>query len=136
MASADVKGLEAKRLDRRDESRSVADKGRIAIVTLGSISVGRATLEPGWRWSEHVKPLAGTASCQVTHVGYVVSGRMHIKMDEGAARLDRNLPPGADRKHLAAAEGRAGIADSKRRRIGAALLASDAEEVGSGEAEE
>ena len=44
--------------------------------------IGRATFQPGWRWSESVKPIAGTDSCQVPHNGYVVSGRIHIKMDD------------------------------------------------------
>jgi hypothetical protein len=44
----------------------------------------RSVYEPGWRWSEHVKPIVGTDSCQATHVGYVLSGRMHIVMDDGA----------------------------------------------------
>ena len=47
-------------------------------------TVGQAVFEPGWRWSEHVKPIAGTESCQVSHLGYVVSGRMHVVMDDGS----------------------------------------------------
>ena len=59
------------------------DKGRMEVVTLGSATVGRATFEPGWKWSECVKPIAGTDSCRVAHLGYVVSGRMHVVMDDG-----------------------------------------------------
>ena len=46
--------------------------------------IGKATFEPGWRWSEHVKPIAGTDSCQSAHLGYVISGRQRVKMDDGS----------------------------------------------------
>lgn len=75
--------LMVKSLERPDETRSVADKGRIQLVTLGSVTVGRATFEPGWRWSDHVKPTAGTDLCQVTHTGYIVSGRQGLRMADG-----------------------------------------------------
>jgi quercetin dioxygenase-like cupin family protein len=45
--------------------------------------VGQGTFQPGWRWSEHVKPLSGTGSCQVDHIGYVLEGRMRVAMDGG-----------------------------------------------------
>jgi quercetin dioxygenase-like cupin family protein len=50
---------------------------------LGEITVGRGVLEPGWRWSEHVQPLAGTDSCEASHTGYVLSGRMRVAMADG-----------------------------------------------------
>ena len=53
------------------------------MVDLDGRMVGRATFEPGWRWSEHVKPLAGTDSCQAAHAGYFLAGRMRIRMDDG-----------------------------------------------------
>ena len=59
------------------------DKGRMEVVTVGDATVGRATFQPGWKWSECVKPIAGTDSCQVAHLGYVVSGRMRVVMDDG-----------------------------------------------------
>ena len=46
---------------------------------------GRGTFEPGWKWSEDVKPIAGTASCQAAHTGYVTSGRMHVAFDDGSS---------------------------------------------------
>jgi uncharacterized cupin superfamily protein len=52
-------------------------------VNLGSGPVGLGTFEPGWRWSNDIKPVAGTDSCQVEHLGYVLSGRMKIVMDDG-----------------------------------------------------
>ncbi len=75
--------LEAKNLGSPDETRPVADKGKVEIVKIGGVTVGRATFEQGWRWSEHVKPIAGTESCQAAHTGYVISGRMHVRMDDG-----------------------------------------------------
>jgi quercetin dioxygenase-like cupin family protein len=77
--------LEAKSLSQPDEVRAFEDnKGAVNIVTLGSGDVGLGTFEPGWRWSEHVKPKAGTASCQVQHIGYVMKGRMKVVMDDGS----------------------------------------------------
>ena len=75
--------LWGKTLDAPDERRRF-HKGKVDIVHLGSVTVGRATLEPGWRWSEHMKELAGTDSCEIAHVGCVLSGRNRIAMDEGA----------------------------------------------------
>jgi class 3 adenylate cyclase/quercetin dioxygenase-like cupin family protein len=76
--------LRRKRFDRPDEVRTV-EKGRIEIVELGELAVGRAVFQPGWRWSEHVRPIVGGDSCQVHHIGYVVSGRIHVEMNDGAS---------------------------------------------------
>lgn len=57
--------------------------GKIELVNLAEGAVGRATFEPGWRWSQHVKPIAGTESCQAAHTVYVISGRMKTVMDDG-----------------------------------------------------
>jgi mannose-6-phosphate isomerase-like protein (cupin superfamily) len=65
-----------------DERREF-DKGRFEVVEIGGMTVGRATYEPGWKWSEHVKPTAGTESCEVEHIGLVISGRAMIAMDDG-----------------------------------------------------
>ena len=72
-----------KSLDHPDESRAPSDRTRIDLVTLGEVTVGRAVFHPGWRWSDDVKPVAGTDLCQVTHVGYVVSGREGVRMADG-----------------------------------------------------
>jgi quercetin dioxygenase-like cupin family protein len=74
--------LEKRSLDQPDETRAV-DKGSAEVVELEGATVMRTTFQPGWRWSESVKPMVGTDSCQVHHVGYVVSGRMHVRMDDG-----------------------------------------------------
>jgi hypothetical protein len=77
MASAEQKDLNAS-----DETREF-EKGRLDLVNIGGGQVGRLTLEPGWRWSEHVKPLAGTEWCEAPHFQYHVSGRLHIVMTDG-----------------------------------------------------
>jgi hypothetical protein len=71
-----------KNISTPDETR-VFPKGRMEVMKLGELTFGRGVFEAGWKWSECVKPIAGTSSCMVHHNGYVVSGRMHIKMDDG-----------------------------------------------------
>jgi quercetin dioxygenase-like cupin family protein len=58
--------------------------GQLEVVETDTGPVGRATFNAGWRWSEHVKPIAGTDSCQAPHMGYVISGQMTVQMDDGA----------------------------------------------------
>lgn len=65
-----------------DEVRT-PPKTKVEVVKLGDKVVSKMTFEPGWKWSEHIKPTAGTDSCQVHHFGYQVSGVMHVKMDDG-----------------------------------------------------
>jgi hypothetical protein len=62
-----------KRFDEPDERR-VFEKGIFEIVNIGGITIGRATYQPGWKWSLHVAPTAGTKLCEVEHVGLVISG--------------------------------------------------------------
>lgn len=71
-----------KRFDEPDEVRTF-EKGKYEIVQLGGSTFGRATYQPGWRWSTHVKPLVETESCQVDHLGLVLSGRVKVRMDDG-----------------------------------------------------
>jgi mannose-6-phosphate isomerase-like protein (cupin superfamily) len=73
---------QSKSFDQPEETRSF-DNGKVDLVEIAGSQVGRAKLEPGWRWSEAVKPIVGTDSCQVAHVGYAISGRLHVKMDDG-----------------------------------------------------
>ena len=84
-------GLEVKAFDSPDEVRPFQAHGQVELVQLSSGPVGKGTFEPGWRWSNDVKPIAGTDSCQVEHVGYVLSGRMTVAMDDGS---ERELGPG------------------------------------------
>jgi mannose-6-phosphate isomerase-like protein (cupin superfamily) len=75
-------GVEARRFDSPDETRT-PDKTRVELVRMGNTSAARMTLEPGWRWSECIKPLVGTERCQLRHVGVVQSGRMQVMHDDG-----------------------------------------------------
>src|SRR5581483_5450141 len=74
---------QAKNFDQPEETRSF-DNGRVDLVELAGNKVGRINLEPGWRWSEAVKPIVGTDTCQVAHVGYAISGTLHVVMDDGS----------------------------------------------------
>jgi hypothetical protein len=74
---------EQKSLGKPDEVREFP-KGRLELVKIGGGVVGRAILEPGWRWSTCVKPLAKTQSCEAPHFQYHVSGVLRVKMDDGA----------------------------------------------------
>lgn len=78
MASA----AEQKRFDAPDETRTF-EQGVLQLIKVGGADIGRLTLQPGWRWSEHVKPLAGTEWCEAPHFQYHVSGVLHIVMSDG-----------------------------------------------------
>jgi hypothetical protein len=89
-----------KSFDEPDETRPI-DKGRVEIVNLDTGAVMRTIFEPGWRWSECVKPVVGGDSCQVDHIGYCVSGSLHAVMDSGEEIEFKSgdavhLPPGHD----------------------------------------
>ena len=71
-----------KRFENPDEIRTFS-KGRFEIIHLGGMTIGRATYEPGWRWSEHVGAAVGEKNCQIEHVGVVVSGRAAAAMTDG-----------------------------------------------------
>jgi len=62
-----------RRFEQPDEVRTFT-KGKFEIVKIGSMTIGRASYEPGWKWSEHVGPTMGATSCNVEHVGLVISG--------------------------------------------------------------
>jgi quercetin dioxygenase-like cupin family protein len=74
--------LTQKSFDTPDEVRRF-EKGSLEVVNIGERSVARARFEPGWHWAEHVKPLAQTQLCEVEHFGYVLTGRMRIRMNDG-----------------------------------------------------
>ena len=99
--AVNVSRVEIKSFDSPDETRRFEGKGQAAVVNVGGRTIGKGTFEPGWRWSENVKPIAGTDSCQVSHLGYVVSGRMTVRMDDGSEGSVRPgdvvaIPPGHD----------------------------------------
>lgn len=76
-------GMDSRSFDKADETRTF-ENGRIDIVHLAKGTVGRAVFEPGWRWSESVKPIVGTDSCEIAHLGYIVAGRLHVRMNDGS----------------------------------------------------
>lgn len=73
---------EVKSFGKPDEVREFPN-GRLEIITIGGVTVGRAVFEPGWQWSKSLQPLAKTASCEAPHFQYHVSGVLKIKMDDG-----------------------------------------------------
>ncbi|MDP9067626.1 MAG: cupin domain-containing protein [Actinomycetota bacterium] len=75
-------GITKKSFDSPDETRR-PDKTKVDVVNLESLTAARLDLQPGWRWSECVKPVAGTDSCQARHVGAVASGRLHVQHEDG-----------------------------------------------------
>jgi quercetin dioxygenase-like cupin family protein len=77
-----------KRFDAPDETREMT-RGRFEVVHIGGMTVGRATYEPGWRWSAHVGPTVGAALCSVAHVGLVVSGTATAAFEDGRVVLLR-----------------------------------------------
>ena len=97
---ANTEALQRKALSRPDETRSF-DKGNVELVTVNDVTFGRATLQPGWKWSTCVKPIAKTSSCQASHLQYHVSGRLHVVMDDGTQQEFgpgevSYIPPGHD----------------------------------------
>ena len=77
-------GITVKDFDQPDERRA-PDKTDLAIVEVGPIKLGRMTLQPGWRWSECIKPVVGGESCQVHHIGYCESGTLHVEHTDGTS---------------------------------------------------
>jgi quercetin dioxygenase-like cupin family protein len=93
-------GLAIERFESPTETRTF-EKGRLDVIEVGGMTIGRATYEPGWKWSEHVAPTAGTDTCQVEHVGMVVSGQAAVLMDDGTEMVMKpgdifHVPPGHD----------------------------------------
>jgi quercetin dioxygenase-like cupin family protein len=74
--------VDLKRFDHPDEVR-MFEKGKFEIVRIGGMTIGRATYQPGWKWSAHVGAALGKSSCDVEHVGLVISGRATAAMDDG-----------------------------------------------------
>jgi quercetin dioxygenase-like cupin family protein len=71
-----------KRFEQPDEVREFT-KGKLELVHIGGLTIGRASYEPGWRWSEHVGPSVGAARCHVEHVGMVLAGAATAAFDDG-----------------------------------------------------
>jgi len=78
-----MKKAERKNFGTPDEVRKFP-KGKVELLTIGGTTVGRAILEPGWRWATSVQPLAKTKSCEAPHFQYHVSGVLRVRMDDGS----------------------------------------------------
>lgn len=99
MANDETK-MTTRRFEAPDERRPFP-RGHMEVVALGGLSFGLTTFEPGWKWSESLKPLVGTESCRSEHLGYMLSGRLATRMDDGAETEFRegdlvHIPPGHD----------------------------------------
>lgn len=95
-----VSQLAVKSHDNPDEKRR-PDKTEVDLVSVDAYTIGRFTFEPGWRWSECIKPVAKTDSCQLSHVGYCVSGQLAVQTTDGgqiniASGDSYSIPPGHD----------------------------------------
>ena len=96
-----MKKMEAKYFSSPDEVRTF-EKGKVELVNIGGVMIGKATFEPGWKWSLHVKPIAKTDWCQAPHFQYLVSGKMHVVMEDGT---EADITPDSVSKLLAGHDG-------------------------------
>ena len=92
--------MQVKGFDNPDEIRTF-EKGRLELINIGGRMIGRGIFEPGWKWSDHVKPLVKTKSCEAPHFQYQISGTMKVVMDDGTEKETKAgeiswLPPGHD----------------------------------------
>jgi hypothetical protein len=83
-------GVEARSFDAPDETRT-PDKTKLEIVRVGGTTASRMRLQPGWRWSESIKPIVGGERCQMRHVGMLQSGTMHVVHEDGT---EQEITPG------------------------------------------
>ena len=93
-------GFTAKQFDSPDETRT-PDKSKMEVLDLASVKAARLTAQPGWRWSECIKPVVGGDSCQSHHVGVIISGTMHVQHNDGTegdltAGAGYEIQPGHD----------------------------------------
>jgi len=92
--------IEKKSLNQPEQTKNIG-RVKVEAVTIGGLSFQRDTAQPGWRWSVDVKPVAKTESCQVNHLLYVISGRLHVRTNDGK-EVEFNagdmglIPPGHD----------------------------------------
>jgi hypothetical protein len=75
-------GIQMGNFDSPDETRA-PDKTKVEVLKIGDTTIGRATFQPGWKWSECIKPVVGGDSCQARHVGTVLSGQLHVVHNDG-----------------------------------------------------
>jgi quercetin dioxygenase-like cupin family protein len=72
-----------KKFENPDETR-IFEKGRFDIIKIGDMTIGKASYEPGWKWSKHVSPIANASLCEVEHIGIVLSGKVMVMIKDGA----------------------------------------------------
>jgi quercetin dioxygenase-like cupin family protein len=85
MSPVTVSSFESRSFDKPDEVRT-PPKTRVDILEIGGYTLGRFTFEPGWRWSDCIAPVAKTETCQLSHVGHVVSGRLTVRTTDGTTK--------------------------------------------------
>jgi hypothetical protein len=96
-----AEGMQKKNLDSSPDETRTFDHGEMKTASVGEFKVARAVLEPGWKWSEDIKPIAGTDSCQLEHNGLLFSGRLKVVADD-CSEMDIGpgeayfIPPGHD----------------------------------------
>ncbi len=93
--------MQSRNLDKNPDEVRKLGNGKIELAKLGDAVIGRMTAEPGWKWSKDVRPVVNTNSCQITHTGYIISGRMRTRMDDGTEQEFGSgdamyVPPGHD----------------------------------------
>ncbi len=95
-----VTKLQVKSHNSPDEART-PDKTRVEVVHLEGFTIGRFIFQPGWRWSECIKPVVKTDHCQASHVGYAISGQLKVRLKDGTEKAisagdSYTIPPGHD----------------------------------------
>ena len=92
--------IEKKSLNQPEQTKQIG-RVKVEVITMGGLNFQRDTAQPGWRWSEDVKPVVKTESCQVNHLLYVISGKLGVRMDDGKEMEFKPgdmglIPPGHD----------------------------------------
>lgn len=100
ISAVEVAKMQVKSLSHPDEVRT-PDKTKVEIVRLEEATLGRFSFQPGWRWSECIKPVVKTDTCQLSHVGYAISGSITVKLKDGTQHTIKGgdsytIPPGHD----------------------------------------
>ena len=93
--------IRSRNLDKNPDEVRKFTHGRVELASLGEVAIGRITLEPGWKWSNDVKQIVNTNSCELPHTQYAISGRLRVRMDDGAEQEfgpgdAMYVPPGHD----------------------------------------